>query len=412
MKIRKYLCFILLFLLISVSAMMFSSCKTETPFKVGVLLLGVEDDSGYSYEHVRGIRMAQAEANLSNDDVIIIENVPDTDDVAVKNHIDSLINNGCNFIIGTSYGFMTAMKQAALQYPEIIFTHATGSMDTFGEGEPGNLNHYFGRIYQAWYLAGIVAGLSVSEQENIGYISSFGNDNGEASSAINAFALGVQTVNLNSQIYVKVLDSWYNPTKETLFAEELINTHNCQLIVYDTDTANPSIVARDAGKKSIGYNSDMSKLREDGDNSVLTSVLWNWGAYYTKAFKIARSCFDANMKFVSIEPWRELGNVYGDYTENLYELAELSPSCPPDVAERLALVRDKFMSVPRNWDVFTDFELHFELRSGKYELKTIERPLVDGNDTVILTIDDDDLRKGMNFWVRGIIELDRDEPEN
>ena len=61
-------------------------------------------------------------------------------------------------IIGTSFGYMECMKTFAEKYPEIVFSHATGYLDTYGEGQNNNMNNYFGRIYQVRYLAGLVAG--------------------------------------------------------------------------------------------------------------------------------------------------------------------------------------------------------------------------------------------------------------
>lgn len=109
----------------------------------------------------------------------------------------------------------------------MIFSHATGYMSN-----PNNYNNYFGRIYQARYLAGIAAGLKSLEtnNNNVGYVSAYGTEYAETCSGINGFALGVQAVNPDATVYVKELGNWFDEVNEYAFAEELINSYNCGVI--------------------------------------------------------------------------------------------------------------------------------------------------------------------------------------
>lgn len=102
------------------------------------------------------------------------------------------VSEGCNIIFGISFGYMDAMADKAEEYPDVIFSHATGY-----KSNETNFNNYFGRIYQARYLAGIAAGLKSLElgNNNIGYVSAYGTQYAETCSGINGFTLGVQSVN-------------------------------------------------------------------------------------------------------------------------------------------------------------------------------------------------------------------------
>ena len=96
----------------------------------------------------------------------------------------------------------------AAEFPGVIFSHGTGykSNDT-------NFNNYFGRIYQARYLSGIAAGMK-TKSNLIGYVAAMGVDNSEVTGGINAFALGVESVNPDAKIHVKVTNSWFNPRRK------------------------------------------------------------------------------------------------------------------------------------------------------------------------------------------------------
>jgi len=118
-----------------------------------------------------------------------------------------------------------------------------------------------------------------TETNKIGYVSAMGSENGECTSGIDAFAMGVASVNPEATVEVKVTNSWYDPEGEGQAAQALIDD-GCDVIAQHCDTNNPQIAARDAGVWGVGYNSDMTA--EVGE-SVLTSVVWNWGAYYTAA---------------------------------------------------------------------------------------------------------------------------------
>jgi len=50
------------------------------------------------------------------------------------------------------------------------------------------------------------------------------------------------------------------------------------VIAQHCDTAEPQLAAENAGVWGIGTNVDMSSL---APGAVLTSAIWNWGAYYT-----------------------------------------------------------------------------------------------------------------------------------
>ncbi|HAQ41393.1 MAG TPA: BMP family ABC transporter substrate-binding protein [Clostridiales bacterium] len=242
--------------------------------KVAVIHIGnPADGSGYTFAHDQGIVGMQKALNLDDSQIIRKNNVNDTDPTATETAILEAIEDGANVIFGTSWGYMDTIEALAEEYPDVIFSHGTGY-----KSNGKNFNNYFGRIYQARYLTGIAAGLK-TESDKIGYVAAMGQDNSEVTGGIDAFAMGVYSVNPEAKVFVKVTNSWYSPEEETNAAKALL-AEGCDVIAQHCDTPNPQLEAEKAGAFGIGYNSDMSK---DAPKATITSAVWDWSAYYTWA---------------------------------------------------------------------------------------------------------------------------------
>ncbi len=249
---------------------------SKEEIKIGVIHIGnPAAGSGYSYAHDLGIQDMQKNLGLEDSQIVRKNDINDTDPTATETAIRECIDEGCNVIFGTSWGYMDTMEALADEFPNVVFSHGTGY-----KNNGKNMNNYFGRIYQARYLSGIVAGLK-TESDLIGYVAAMGKDNAEVTGGIDAFAMGVASVNPDAKVYVKVTNSWYDPAEETNCAKALI-AEGCDVIAQHCDTPNPQLEAEAAGVWGVGYNSDMTK---DAPKATLTSTIWNWGAYYTAAAK-------------------------------------------------------------------------------------------------------------------------------
>ena len=243
--------------------------------KVGVLYISdPAEGSGYSYTHDLGIQGMQENLGLSSDQ-IVRKIVDDSDAQATEASIRECIDEGCNVIFSTSWGYMETTAAMAEEYPDIYFSHGTGY-----KSNGKNFNNYFGRIYQARYLSGIVAGMN-TKSNLIGYVAAQDSSNSEVTGGIDAFAIGVASVNPDAKINVIITNSWYDPEKEEAASRQLLDM-GCDVMAQHCDTAYPQTLAQERGVYGIGYNSDMSKETPD---SCLTSVIWNWSAYYTSAVK-------------------------------------------------------------------------------------------------------------------------------
>lgn len=291
-----------------------SSGVSKDSIKVGVIHLSdPAEGSGYTYTHDIGIMGMQQNLGLSDSQIIRKINVNDSDKEATRKAIKECIDEGCNIIFSTSWGYMETTAQMAEEYPDVYFSHGTGYMSN---GK--NFNNYFGRIYQPRYLSGIVAGMN-TKTNKIGYVAAMGSENSEVTGGIDAFALGVYSVNPSAQIYVKVTNSWYDPEAEKAAASTLLDM-NCDVITQHCDTTYPQLLAQQKNVYSIGYNSDMSK---DAPDACLCSVIWNWSAYYTA---VVQSVIDGT--------W-DGSNYYGGMNENLVGITQLAYFCKSGTQQKV-----------------------------------------------------------------------------
>lgn len=333
--------------------------------KIGVIHIGnPADGSGYSYTHDVGIQDMQAALGLSDDQIIRKNNVSDGDPTATETAIRECIEAGCNIIFGTSWGYMDTMEALADEFPNVVFSHGTGY-----KNNGKNMNNYFGRIYQARYLSGIVAGMK-TESNLIGYVAAMGSENSEVTGGIDAFAIGVASVNPDAKIYVKVTNSWYSPTEETNAAKALI-AEGCDVIAQHCDTPNPQLEAESANVWGVGYNSDMIK---DAPGATLTSVEWHWGAYYTQAVQQV------------IDGTWNCENYFGGMADGLLDISDLNSAlCTDEMQAKVDEARNEILN-----NGFNVFDGVLETNDGS----TVGE---EGS-----TLDDATIKGGINWYYKNV----------
>lgn len=339
--------------------------------KVGIIhLTDPAEGSGYTYTHELGIQGMQDNLGLSNEQVIRKINISDTDADATRTAIQECIDAGCNVIFTTSWGYMETTSQMAEENPNIYFAHGTGYMSN---GK--NFTNYFGRIYQARYLSGIAAGKK-TKSNKIGYVAAQDINNSEVTGGIDAFALGVYSVNPDAQIYVRITNSWFDLEKEESYARDLV-TAGCDVLAQHCDTAFPQLVADENGVWGIGYNSDMSK---ETPNATLCSVVWNWSAYYTSA---VQSVIDGK--------WTG-DNYFGGMKDGLVDITGLSETLNDE--ETISAIDEARANIMSG---------SFNIFDGVIETNTGETIGTAGS-----TLDDATITGGINWYFKTISVLNDD----
>ena len=367
--------------------------KADADLTVGAIYINSKNDTaGYTFAHHNGITTAMKELGLDPEtQLFIVDEVPE-DKEQVLSAVDTLVGEGADIIFGISFGYIDAMEEAAAEYPEVIFSHATGY-----KSNETNFNNYFGRAYQARYLAGIAAGMKSLQtgNNNVGYVAAYGTEYAETASGINGFALGVQAVNPDATVYVKNLGAWADEVNEKAYAEELINSFGCGVISQHCDSAQPQKAAENAGVFGCGYNSDMTA---DAPNAHLTAAIWNWNVYYRTAMEAAMNCGTAD-KFVET---MGSGAYYGGLKEGFVDVSPLSENCAPNSDKAIEAVKELIIS--GEWDVFTGVKLEI---AADGTVTQFNAPLVDnaGNEIVAAggaSVEDGVITGTMNYFVAGV----------
>jgi basic membrane protein A len=292
---------------------------------VGAVFIGTADD-GFTGAHYNGMEGMRAALGLSENQVLYKFNVPENAECEAA--LRELVDAGCHIIFGNSWGFMYFMEEIANEFPDVIFSHCSGFLNN-----KVNFNNYFGRIYQARYLAGIAAGLK-TETNQLGYVAAFAG-NAEVAGGINAFALGAQSVNPDAVVHVKYLNSWGDPTLEKQTAEALLAA-GCDVIAQHCDSVMPQVAAEQAGKFGCGYNRDMTA---EAPKAHLTAPIWNWDVFYT-----------LEVMDVIDGVWK-CEDYFPGMAEGFIDISPLSDNCASGTAEAIEAARAKIVS--GDWDVFT-----------------------------------------------------------
>ncbi len=370
-------------------------------FKVGAIYITSQNDvAGYTFQHHNGITTAMKDLGMDPaTQLLIVDNVAEDYD-AVCSAIDTLANQGANVIFGISFGYIDAMNDKAGEYTDICFSHGTGYM-----ANDTNFNNYFGRIYQARYLAGIAAGLKSKElgNNNIGYVAAYNTEYAETCSGINGFALGAQSANPDATVYVQKINIWGDENLERQAAQALIDTYNCGVISQHCDSAQPQLVAQENGAFGCGYNSDMT---EQAPNAHLTAAIWHWNVYYQTAIEAAMACNGDAAKFVE----NMGGNAY--YAGLAEGFVDASPVNEATAAPNTAAVMDAVRELIKSgeWDVFTGVKLSYNISDdGKVEIVKTDADLVDADLNVIVaaggpSVDDGVIKGSMDYNVAGVQE--------
>ena len=239
-------------------------------FTVGFIYVGPHDDYGYNQAHALG---AAAVKKMPGVKVLEEENVPE--DVSVQKTMESMIGqDGAALLFPTSFGYFDPhILKVAPKYPDVRFEHAAG---LWTDKMPKNIGSYFGYIFEAQYINGIVAG-HVSKSAKLGFVAA--KPIPQVLQNINAFTLGAMSVNPKITTQVIFTGDWSMPVKEAEATNSLVD-QGVDVVTMHVD--GPKVVVQTAAKRGIavcGYHCSQAALAPD---AYLTGAEWNWTDLYPK----------------------------------------------------------------------------------------------------------------------------------
>ncbi len=276
---------LLALLLALVMVLSFAACKgtegkvADEDFKIGFIFLH-DENSTYDKNFIDAAIAATGALGLSEDQVMMKKNIPES--AECYDAAADLAESGCDVIFADSFGHEDFIIQAAKEYPEVIFCHATGTK-AHTENLP-NFYNAFASIYEGRYLVGVAAGLKINEmieegkitadQAKMGYVGAY--PYAEVKSGLTSFFLGARSVCPTVTMDVKFTNSWFDIAAEKETANALI-ADGCILISQHADSEGAPKACEEAKVPNVAYNLD---TRDWGPNTALISSKINWQPYF------------------------------------------------------------------------------------------------------------------------------------
>ena len=324
--------------------------------KAGFIYVSPVGDAGYSYAHDLGRQAVDALPDVTTK---YAESVPEGADS--ERVLRNMAREGMDIIFATSFGYMDPVMKVAKEFPDTKFMHCSG----FKKG--ANVSNYFGRIYQARYLTGLIAG-SMTKSNKLGYVAAFPIP--EVIRGINAFTIGARQVNPDVKVHVVWTKTWYDPALEKDAAKSLLDA-GCDVITQHQDSPAAQEAAQEAGAYAIGYNSDMSSFAPKAN---LTSAIWNWGPMYVKTIEEVRN-----------GTWKGDQAMWWSMQDGVVDIAPMGSMVPDDVKSMVNAKKAELMA--GNDTVF----------AGPVKNQAGEVAIAEG------TTPDDGALLGMDWFVEGVV---------
>ncbi len=328
----------------------------KDPLRVGFVHVAPVTEAGWVRQHEDG-RKTLEKALQGQVTTTSVENVPEGPDA--ERVIRDLAKQGHKLIFTPSFGYMEPTLKVARDFPDVKFESITG-YKTAPNVATANARYYEGR-----YLAGVAAG-RMTKTHVAGYVAGFPIP--EVLQGLNAFTLGMRSVNPAALVKVVWLNAWFDPPRErdaamTLFSQDV------DVIAFHTASTAVMAAAQERGKLAIAYHSDM---RATAPDAQVLAVTHHWGDYYTRrAHEVIKGS------------WKS-GNVWGGVREGMVRVGDFGPKVPKAVQDEV-LARQK------------------DIAAGK--LRPFAGPFSDNTGKVVVAkgaaLTDEQIL-GMNFLISGV----------
>jgi len=285
--------------------------------KVAFIYAATAKDGGWN-ESIDIARAAvETETGLT---VAVAESIPE-EATALKNAIDLFVQRGFNIIVGTTYGYSDGIAEAAKAYPNVAFLNASGTTNG------ANLESFYARTYQGWYLAGMAAA-GVDKSGKMGMLAGF--PVGVVNWDINAFARGARAVAPKAETIVIYTNSWWDPVKEGQVAEAMLD-QGADVIANNLSSSAPFAAAEKRDAASIGFQLDMSAHAPKG---MVTSVVFHWEKYLVPT-----------IKEIAAGTWTpEEYGAFPGIAEGVVDITPLSAKVPAEVKAKVEQVRAEMIA--------------------------------------------------------------------
>ena len=295
--------------------------------KVGFIFLH-DENSTYDLNFINAAKEACEAAGV---EYVLKTNIPEGQecyDAACE-----LADAGCGIVFADSFGHEDYLIEAAKEFPDVEFCHATGTQ-AHTAGVP-NFHNAFAKIYEGRYLAGIAAGYKLNEmieagditaeEAKIGYVGAF--TYAEVISGYTSFFLGARSVCPSATMEVTFTGSWYDETAEKEAANTLIS-NGCVLVSQHADSMGAPTACETAGVPDVSYNGSTESACP---NTFIVSSKINWVPYFTYIIDCVTKGEDIATDYT------------GDFSTGSVELTDLGSAAAEGTAEAIEAAKAELM---------------------------------------------------------------------
>ena len=273
------------------------------PLKAAFVYVSPITEAGWTHQHDEG-RKAVVKALGAQVQTTVVDNVAEGPDA--ERVIRDLATQGHRLIFTTSFGYMEPTLKVAKDFPDVKFESITGYKTT------PNVAVANARYYEGRYLAGVTAA-RMTRSHVLGYVAGFPIP--EVLQGINAFTLGVRSVDPKAQVRVVWINTWFDPPKERDAAFALMN-QGADVLAFHTASTAVMVAAQERGRMAVAYHSDM---RSVAPQAQIVAVTHEWGDYYTARVQALRQ-----------GRWQS-GNVWGGLREGMVSVGHFGDQVPQSV---------------------------------------------------------------------------------
>jgi basic membrane protein A len=290
-----------------------TSNPSNEPVKAGFVYVSPITEAGWTKQHDEG-RKAVEKALGNKVKTTFVADVAEGADA--ERVIRDLAQQGHQIIFTPSFGYMEPTLKVAKDFPNVKFESVTG-YKTAANVAASNARYYEGR-----YLAGIAAG-RMTQSNVAGYVAGFPIP--EVLQGINAFTLGMRSVNPKAVVKVVWLNAWFDPPREREAAMALFN-QDVDVIAFHTGSTAVMAAAQERGKMAVAYHSDMRMV---GPDAQIIAVTHQWGDYYTR-----------RVKAVMDGRWTS-GTVWGGVKDGMVRVGDFGPKVHKKVQDEVLAQQKK-----------------------------------------------------------------------
>ena len=250
----------------------------KDPSEVKAALIALHGTSStYDKNFIEAFETACKNKGLKEENYTIITDIPEGKEC--YDEAADFADEGYDVIFADSFGHESYMLDAAKEFKNTQFCHATGTKAH--TENVANFQNAFASIYEGRYLAGVAAGMKLielygeditAEEAKVGYVGAF--PYAEVISGFTSWFLGVRSIVPNATMEVRYTNSWYDEPAEKATAEALI-ANGCKLISQHADSMGAPTACENAGIPNVAYNGATGKT-----NTFIIASRINWVPYF------------------------------------------------------------------------------------------------------------------------------------